>query len=191
VVGSARMAGRIDFDTRGLNAQMFGDAAPIERVPKVIVEGSDGSMTTKPSSMPDWLREQFKEGEDFNGRQRSKYPHNEVYVENYCAGGACLRLDSYDPKAGVGEIISRKYIQLADIKTETAVNYMRELERKYAPGTLIADVPSNRASGLAGQKLRGQMYLEVPTQNAPVPQALIDEARRRDIRIREENGYEF
>lgn len=74
---------------------------------------------------------------------------------------------------------------------DTVVGYLREMERKYPPGTVIADVPSNRASGLAGRTLQGQMYLEVPVQNAPVPRQILDEARRRDIRIRDELGNEL
>jgi len=46
------MAGRIDFDTRGLNAQMFGDAAPIERVPVVLIEGVNGSIAVVISDPP-------------------------------------------------------------------------------------------------------------------------------------------
>jgi hypothetical protein len=105
-----------------------------------------------------------------------------------------LRLDSYRPPGeggGSGEIVSRKFTQLAEIKPETASKYRRELERKYAPGTKIADVPSTRESGLAGQRLRGQMYLDVPTQNAPVPQAILDDAASRRIIIRDEFGNEL
>lgn len=110
-------------------------------------------------------------------------------MEPSCAGGNCLRLDSYDP--AVGEILSRKHTQLAEIQPRTARNYLRELERKYPPGTVIADVPSNRATGLAGKQLEGQMYLEVPAQNAPVPQQVIDEATQRRIIIRDEFGNEY
>jgi len=155
-------------------------------------KAAPGDASASTSGMPQWLRERFAKGNDFNQRQSAKYPHNEVYVEPPCAGGNCLRLDSYAPRAGTaGEIISRKFTQLAQVNLRTAINYLREIERKYAPGTIIADVPSNRASGLAGEKLRGQMLLEVPEQQAPVPKAVLDEARKRDIRIRDEFGNDL
>lgn len=172
---------------RGSRLARVGDQ---QRLPALVAEGASGEPVSR---MPSWLRERFKEGDDFNRRQAAKYPYNEVYVEPSCAGGNCLRLDSYNPTAGggTGEIVSRKHTQLAEIKAETASGYLREIERKYPPGTRIADVPTNRASGLAGDRLRGQMYLEVPTQNTPVPQALLGEARARDIRIRDEHGNEL
>jgi hypothetical protein len=169
-------------------------AADQQGLPTIVVEGRSGEPVSR---MPAWLRERFKAGDDFNRRQAAKYPYNEVYVEPPCAGDACLRLDSYNPRAGeAGEIVSRKYTQLAEIQPQTASNYLRELEHKYPPGTIIADVPSNRAPsngqpGIAGQRLRGQMYLEVPTQNAPVPQTIIEDASRRRIIIRDEDGNEY
>ena len=157
----------------------------------VVMEGASGEAVGR---MPSWLRERFREGSDFNRRQAEKYPYNEVYVESTCEGGACLRLDSYDPD--VGAIVSRKHTQLAAISPQTASNYLRELERKYPPGAVIADVPSNRnpsnaQPAIAGQRLRGQMYLEVPKQNAPVPPSIIDEATQRRIIIRDELGNEY
>ncbi|SUS08118.1 hypothetical protein DF3PB_5830002 [uncultured Defluviicoccus sp.] len=189
-------------------------AAP--HAPKVVFEGANGHPATRfldpamvedledayraagryssESSRPEWLRAKLEAGEDFNRRQRVKFKYNEVYVENACDGGSCLRLDSYRPPGdggGSGEIVSRKFTQLAEIQPETASKYLREMERKYAPGTMIADVPTTRASGLAGQRLRGQMYLDVPTQNAPVPQSILDEAAERRIIIRDELGNEL
>jgi len=186
---AARPVIRYGDDATRVAAHSDVPAAPIvnaEQLPTLVVEDAKGGM-------PDWLRERFAAGEDFNRRQRAKYPFNEVYVEAPCEGGACLRLDSYNPTAsgGAGEIVSRKYTQLAEVQPQTAINYMREIERKYAPGTVIADVPTNRASGLAGERLRGQMYLEVPTQNAPVPQGILDEATERRIIIRDEFGNEL
>jgi len=155
------------------------------------LDASNGAPSSS-SGMPQWLREQLAKGNDFNKQQSAKYPHNEVYVEPPCAGRNCLRLDSYNPAAGgnVGEIVSRKFTQLAQVNLRTAINYLREMDRKYAPGTIIADVPSNRASGLAGQPLRGQKILEVPEQIAPVPKAVLDQANNRRIIIRDEFGNE-
>ncbi|WP_395795235.1 RHS repeat-associated core domain-containing protein [Aquimonas sp.] len=155
---------------------------------------ADGAVSQAGGGMPAWLRALFQRGDDFNKRQQSRYPYNEVYVERSCGQGACLRLDSYNPRGGpegVGEIVSRKNTQIGDVQPETVLGYLRELERKYAPGTVIADTPRNREWGLAGERLRGQMYLDVPVQNAPVPQQSIDEAARRRIIIRDELGNEY
>ena len=53
-----------------------------------------------------------------------------------------VELDSYNPH--VGEIVSRKYTQLSEVSEETAIRYLKELENKYSPGSIIADVPSNK-----------------------------------------------
>ena len=52
-----------------------------------------------------------------------------------------VRLDSYVPQKG--EIVSRKKTQLGEVSEETAIRYLKELKDKYAPGSIIADVPSN------------------------------------------------
>ena len=51
-----------------------------------------------------------------------------------------VRLDSYVPNK---EIVSRKYTQFDEVSEETAIRYLKELEEKYSPGSIIADVPSN------------------------------------------------
>ena len=40
--------------------------------------------------------------------------------------------------------MSRKYTQFDEVSEETAIRYLKELEEKYAPGSIIADVPSNK-----------------------------------------------
>ncbi|HEV2070072.1 MAG TPA: hypothetical protein VGR26_09790, partial [Acidimicrobiales bacterium] len=97
-------------------------------------------------------------------------------------GGRPYRLDGYDHDAG--EIVSRKHTQLAERQQRTAMGYVRELPRKYAPGTPIADVPST-PTALRGKKLAGDMILEVPPQRRPVPHAVLDEAGRLRVTIRE------
>ena len=52
-----------------------------------------------------------------------------------------IRLDSYVPNT---EIVSRKKTQLGEVSEETAIRYLKELKDKYAPGAIIADVPSNK-----------------------------------------------
>ena len=71
-------------------------------------------------------------------------------------------MDSYDPQ--IGEIVSRKKTQLYEVSEETAIRYLKELEDKYSPGSIIADVPSNKTGlnkdifELNGDNvLRGQM----------------------------------
>jgi hypothetical protein len=61
---------------------------------------------------------------------------------------------------------------------------------QYGPGNVIADTPRNRAlyPHLVGQRLEGPMILEVPIQNAPVPEELGRWARRQRITIRDQTG---
>ena len=72
---------------------------------------------------------------------------------------------------------------------ETAIRYLKELTDKYAPGEVIADVPSNR-TGLhnQGRDLKGQMILEVPVQEANIPPNVLEYAKKNDIIIRDVNG---
>ena len=101
-----------------------------------------------------------------------------------------VRLDSYDPQ--IGEIVSRKKTQLYKVSEETAIRYLKELKDKYAPGTIIADVPSNK-TGVnreifkvnQGRDLKGQMILEVPVQKAEIPPNVLDYAKKHYIKIRD------
>lgn len=97
-------------------------------------------------------------GNKFNASRKGAYPHNEVYIEK--PGDGYTWLDSYDPQKA--EIVSRKYTQLSDIDEKTAVRYIKEIELKYAAGSVIGNVPSSGA--LAGEKLNGNYILEVPVQ---------------------------
>ena len=139
----------------------------------------------------------------FNKARAKFYPHNEVYLEapkkaiNLPEGSPTkhqyVRLDSYNPHTG--EIVSRKYTQLSEVSEETAIRYLKELSDKYAPGSIIADVPSNR-TGLnkgifevnQGRDLKGQMILEVPVQKKPIPQNVINYADKLRIKIRNTNN---
>ena len=139
----------------------------------------------------------------FNKARAKFYPYNEVYLEapkkaiNLPEGSPTkhqyVRLDSYNPHTG--EIVSRKYTQLSEVSEETAIRYLKELSDKYAPGSIIADVPSNRTGvnkGIfevnQGDKLKGQMVLEVPVQGKVVPKRVIDYANKHYIKIRDING---
>ena len=139
----------------------------------------------------------------FNKARAKFYPYNEFYLEapkkaiNLPEGSPTkhqyVRLDSYNPHTG--EIVSRKYTQLSEVSEETAIRYLKELSDKYAPGSVIADVPSNR-TGLnkgifevnQGRDLKGKMILEVPVQDKVVPKRVIDYANKHYIKIRDING---
>ena len=139
----------------------------------------------------------------FNKARAKFYPYNEVYLEapkkaiNLPEGAPTkhryVRLDSYNPHTG--EIVSRKYTQLSEVSEETAIRYLKELSDKYAPGSVIADVPSNRTGvnkGIfelnQGDKLKGQMILEVPVQKKSVRESILKYAREKKIQIRDING---
>ena len=103
-----------------------------------------------------------------------------------------VRLDSYNPH--LGEIVSRKYTQLSEVSEETAIRYLKELEEKYTPGSIIADVPSNKTGVNRdifkennGNILDGQMILEVPVQKKAIPRRILEYAEDRDILIQDTN----
>ena len=107
-----------------------------------------------------------------------------------------MRLDSYNPRTG--EIVSRKRTQLWRIPEEIAIRYLKELEAKYSPGSVIADVPSNMVGANAGifeanggDILQGQMILEVPVQEEKVPERVLKYARDKNIQIRDIKGKEY
>ena len=139
----------------------------------------------------------------FNKARAKFYPYNEVYLEapkkaiNLPEGSPTkhqyVRLDSYNPHTG--EIVSRKYTQLSEVSEETAIRYLKELSDKYAPGSVIADVPSNRTGVNKGifdvngdNVLRGKMILEVPVQKKSVRESILKYARDNNIQIRDING---
>ena len=86
-----------------------------------------------------------------------------------------------------------KKIQFDEVSEETAIRYLKELEDKYAPGSIIADVPSNKTGSnkkifeLNGDNvLRGQMILEVPVQKkADIPPNVLDYTNDHNIKIRD------
>ena len=138
----------------------------------------------------------------FNKARAKFYPFNKVYLEapkkaiNLPEGAPTkhqyVRLDSYVPGK---EIVSRKYTQLSEVSEETAIRYLKELSDKYAPGSVIADVPSNRTGlnkGISevnqGSDLKGEMILEVPVQKKLVPKSILKYARDNKIQIRDING---
>ena len=137
-----------------------------------------GNVSTKPK----WLQD-LDAGNDFNKAQAPNYPYNEVYL-NRPDGKGYYRLDSYNPN--LGEIVSRKYTQLAEVQEKTAVSYINEIETKYPVGSTVAKVPSSKSLG--GATLQGQYILEVPIQSKPIPQGVLDAARRGGVSIRDITG---
>ena len=103
-----------------------------------------------------------------------------------------VRLYSYVPNK---EIVSRKKTQFREVSEETAIRYLKKLTDKYASGSIIADVPSNKTGVNGdifkennGNVLKGQMILEVPVQKAEIPPNVLDYAKKNDIIIRDVNG---
>jgi RHS repeat-associated protein len=124
---------------------------------------------------PQWL-EDLEYGNNYNKAHAFDYPNRELYIEN--PNGGYYRLDGYNPG---NAIVSRKFTQLGGIAEQTAINYINELSRKYPAGAKIADVPSS--GPLSGSYLYGQLYLEVPFQNAPIPAAVNAAANAKNILI--------
>ena len=154
--------------------KVFRKAAP-DRSVDIIPPKSGGS------SRPSWL-DDVRHGSNFDKAHQFDYPLREVYLEK--PGGGHVRVDAYDPLAG--EIISRKATQLAQVAEGTAINYLRELARKYPSGARIANVASS--GPMAGQIIRGKQILEIPIQARPISRAVLNEASRLGITIRDVAG---
>ena len=85
--------------------------------------------------------------------------------------------------------------QLGKVSDKTAIRYLKEIKDKYAPGSTIADVPSNVSKTNAGifkankgNILDGQMILEVPEQEAKISPKVLDYAKNHHIKIRDIKG---
>jgi hypothetical protein len=126
-----------------------------------------------------------QQGNLFNRLRQPKYEFREVYVNG--PGGRRYILDAYSPTSG--EIVSLKATQFGDVSVKTGVQYVQEAATKYAPGARIANVPTS--GGLAGQELRGTLYLEVPIQAKPIPQKVLDAAASNRVIIRDVTGKEY
>lgn len=137
-----------------------------------------------PRGIPPEVWRRIQDGRRFNEERRPRYELNEVRLET----GKIV--DSYNPGR---EIVERKHTQLADIKEETAIGYLRDFARKYAPGETVSDTPRNRRQcpELVGTPLDGQMILEVPVQRRPVPRSVLEMSAELDIIIRDVEGKEY
>jgi len=107
----------------------------------------------------------FKRGNDFNKKmvdlEPPIYQFHEVTVEHVLPNGKIkkYRLDSYNEGL---EIVSRKATDFDQIQTSTFEGYLRELIKKYPPGTKIT---APKYPELKGQTLQGKLKLEVPETN--------------------------
>ncbi|WP_238552961.1 hypothetical protein [Paenibacillus alvei] len=146
-----------------------------------------GEVPPKKNSLPDWLKDRWEAGNNFNKENRPRYPYNEVELEAKEAGGKKFVVDSYVPNK---EIVSRKFTQLSEVKESTAISYVRELAQKYSSGSKISNGPFN-PNALKGGRLKGELILEIPVQNKPIPQSVLDEATKNKITIRDINGKEY
>ncbi|WP_025151115.1 T7SS effector LXG polymorphic toxin [Bacillus sp. H1a] len=143
-----------------------------------------GEAKPKKKSVPDWLKERWEAGNNFNKENRPRYPYNEVELEAKEVGGKKYVVDSY---AHNKEIVSRKFTQLSEVQEKTAKSYLNEITKKYPSGSKISNGPFN-PNALKGGRLKGELILEVPVQNKPIPQTILDEATKNRIIIRDIKG---
>ena len=143
-----------------------------------------GDVTPKKKSVPDWLKERWEAGNNFNKENRPRYPYNEVELEAKEVGGKKYVVDSYAPNK---EIVSRKFTQLSEVQEKTAKSYLNEITKKYSSGSKISNGTFN-PNALKGGRLKGELILEIPVQNKPIPQAILDEATKNRIIIRDIKG---
>ena len=188
MAGGGSMGEKIVWKANRVNIKGPVEAKPVT---KVAGEGAGGfggagvhgtgEILPESNSLPKWLKERFNAGNKFNKDNRPRYPHNEVEVEGLNKNPV---VDSYIPGK---EIISRKYTQFSEIQEHTAIGYINELDIKYPLGAKITDSPFN-ANVLRGKTLQGDKILEVPVQNKPIPQKILDMATEKKIIIRDVDG---
>ncbi|MCU5672109.1 hypothetical protein OWP19_10500 [Bacillus cereus] len=156
----------------------------IKGVEASLASKGTGEATPKKKSVPDWLKERWEAGNNFNKENRPRYPYNEVELEAKEVGGKKYVVDSY---AHNKEIVSRKFTQLSEVQEKTAKSYLNEITKKYPSGSKISNGPFN-PNALKGGRLKGELILEVPVQNKPIPQTILDEATKNRIIIRDIKG---
>ena len=120
-----------------------------------------------------WLAN-VRRGQRFNRTRQRAYDYNEIHLEN----GKIL--NSYVPGE---QIISRKATDFSKIKPETFEGYVREIDKKYAPGTKIR---SNKYPELDGTELSGRKVLGVPDSNLNASNRQVFEAiaKRHGVEIK-------
>jgi len=140
-----------------------------------------GPASDKKKPFPDWVKERIEKGNQFNRDNRNRYTYNEITVEGSNKNRV---VDSYERNE---EIVSRKFTQLSSVAEKTAIGYINEIVARYHPGTKITDSPFN-PNTLKGKTLKGGMILEIPVQNKPIPQRILDVATEKKVTIRDIEG---
>lgn len=159
--------------------------------------GAASAATTESQKATDELWWRIMQlGNAYNRVRRFDNPFNEVYVEG--KEDPYYILDAFNPgklsKRGTrlgAEIISRKFTQFAQIDEATGIGYIREVVKKYKPGTKILKVPSSEGVLKVTPVLSGRMILSVPVQRHPIPQSVLQEAEKLGVTIRDDFGNEF
>lgn len=90
---------------------------------------------------------------------RLPYPYNEVEV---LGDEGAFRVDPYDPAQGA--IVARNFTQFSNVKEETGITYLQELENKYPSGATISNSPFNP------KVLRGPAAAGRPDHGGPGPE---------------------
>ncbi len=146
-----------------------------------------GATKSKSRGIPEYVKKHWEAGNNFNKENRPRYPYNEIELEPKEINGKKYVVDSYIPGK---EIVSRKFTQLAVVQEKTALGYLSEFTKKYPQDSVISAGRFN-PNALKGSRLEGELILEVPVQTTkpePVPQAVISEANKKGIAIRDING---
>jgi hypothetical protein len=128
-----------------------------------------------------------RQGREFDTSRQGIYDYDQIDIRNPNGSGN-RRVDSINLTPGTEQIISRKFTQFSGIKEKTAFGYIDEIDRKYAPLSVIADTPRNRQLGISGQTISGAKILEVPVQRRPIPQSVLDYVTKNKVIIRDVNG---
>jgi RsiW-degrading membrane proteinase PrsW (M82 family) len=144
-----------------------------------LAQGEYGSAPARP--MPQQISGRLREGRASRVSWRPRYPAHTVIL----ADGR--KFDAYLPHRA---IVSRKFSQLGQVVPETAIGYLLEALRGFTPGDVLADTPYNRSNfrTLVGTKLRGEVRLEAPVQETPIPAEVLEAAEQLGVVIVDEAG---
>jgi len=114
-------------------------------------------------------------GNKFNKIMAEKL--GDKYVHEVWTKGMTSRIDSM--LKGGGKLISRKATQLADISFDTAKKYIDEIGKKYYRKAI------QNAERAGTDVMKGKKILQIPKQNNPIPQNVIDYAKKSKVKIDE------
>ena len=166
-----------------LNSSIFDFRSPfVEAELSEAGVGAEVDPLSLQSTDVNFLSSKVANGNLFNRLRANAYPYNEIYIEG--ATGTRYVLDSYNPE--LGEIVCARRHNWHLFAKRVRLNYIREAAAKYAPGSKIAEVPTSGA--LAGARLQGNLFLEIPMQAEPVPEGVLDAATKLRITIRDVYG---